>query len=274
MPWVTRGIRNGQLTSRWPKHPDEYFDSFPAAVDAEPVAGEPDRELLAGAVEHCPTNAITADPIAADAITPDRLEIRLDRGRCILCGRCVREAPALFGWQHGAAVAALAPERLVVGSVPETEENLAQVRAALAARVKQLRRSAHIRHVDAGSGGAEEWEAQALVNPVYDIHRLGLFFTASPRHADILLVTGIGTASMVEPLRQTREAMPDPVVVIAAGTDAISGGLIGRGYTQGSGVADVLDVDVWVPGDPPSPFSLLHALLLALGRVDHGLQEI
>jgi Ni,Fe-hydrogenase III small subunit len=125
----------------------------------------------------------------------------------------------------------------------------------------------HLRHVDAGSDGSDEWEVQALLNPVYDVHRLGIFFTASPRHADILLVTGIGAAGMAEPLRRTLDAMPTPTVVIAAGTDAASGGLIGRGYTGGVGIADLVPVDVWVPGAPASPFSLLHAILLALGRL-------
>ena len=83
----------------------------------------------------------------------------------------------------------------------------------------------HLRHVDAGSDGTEEWEILALLNPVYDIHRLGMFFTASPRHADVLLVTGAGARGMPEPLRQTYDAMPHPKVVIAVGTDAVSGGL-------------------------------------------------
>ena len=104
---------------------------------------------------------------------------------------------------------------------------------ALANRVRRLRRSVHLRHIDTGSDGSDEWEIQALTNPVYDLHRLGIFFTASPRHADILLVTGIGTDGMVEPLRRTLDAMPAPTVVIAVGTDAVSGGLIGRGYTGG-----------------------------------------
>jgi len=125
----------------------------------------------------------------------------------------------------------------------------------------------HLRHVDAGSNGSDEWEIQALTNPVYDIHRLGVFFTASPRHADILLVTGIGVAGMAEPLRRTLDAMPAPTVVIAVGTDAISGGVLGGGYIGGTGVSDLVPVDVWVPGAPASPFSVLHGILLALGRV-------
>jgi Ni,Fe-hydrogenase III small subunit/ferredoxin len=256
MPWVFRGLRNGILTTRWPKRADGYFDSFPAAVSVigVPQNATPDTVIRAAAT--CPTAAISAEP-----------RPRLDRGRCILCGRCVDAAPDWFGWHPGSATAQLSRNALVVGGVDETDEALAELRASLARRVRWLRRSVHLRHIDTGSDGSDEWEIEALTNPVYDLHRLGIFFTASPRHADILLVTGIGAAGMVEPLRRTIEAMPKPTVVIAVGTDAVSGGLIGGGYTAGEGVGDLVPVDVWVPGAPASPFSVLHGILLALGRV-------
>jgi Ni,Fe-hydrogenase III small subunit/ferredoxin len=262
-PWVLRGLRNGVLTSRWPAAADEYFDAFPAAVavDHSPAAATMRREIADQRVLDalCPTGALRSLPSEPD--------VAVDRGRCILCGNCVAAVPGVFSWSSGSATAALGREELIVGRAEETEEALGAVRAELRRRVRRLRRSVHIRHVDAGSDGSDEWEVQALLNPVYDIHRLGVFFTASPRHADILLVTGVGAAGMAAPLQRTREAMPDPVVVIAAGADAISGGLVGRGYRGGHGVGDLLDVDVWVPGAPASPFSLLHAILLALGRL-------
>jgi formate hydrogenlyase subunit 7 len=130
-----------------------------------------------------------------------------------------------------------------------------------------FRRSLHIRHVDTGSDGAIEHELTALLNPYYDMQRLGLFFTASPRHADVLLVTGPVTQPMRDPLLRTYEAMPEPRVVIAAGTDACSGGIWAGPEVLG-GVDRVLPVDVYVPGDPPSPIALLHGLLLAGGRVE------
>ncbi len=184
-----------------------------------------------------------------------------------MCGRCVEAAPEWFGWETGSATAGLTRAALVVGHIDESDEALAELRTSLARRVRRLRRSVHLRHIDTGSDGSDEWEIQALTNPVYDLHRLGIFFTASPRHADILLVTGIGAAAMVEPLRRTLDAMPAPTVVVAVGTDAVSGGLIGRGYTGGVGVSEIVPVDVWVPGAPASPFSVLHGILLALGRV-------
>ncbi|BCQ09836.1 NAD(P)H-quinone oxidoreductase subunit K, chloroplastic [Mycobacterium heckeshornense] len=256
MPWVFRGLRDGVVTTRWPKQADGYFDQFPAAVGVvgDPAAKVPDEVARAAAA--CPTDAISVQP-----------RPRLDRGRCIMCGRCVNLAPAWFAWEKGCATAQLTRSALVVGEVDESDEALGELRASLARRVRRLRRSVHIRHVDAGSNGSDEWEIQALTNPVYDVHRLGIFFTASPRHADILLVTGIGVSGMVEPLRRTLDAMPAPTVVIAVGTDAISGGVLGGGYIGGTGVSDLVPVDVWVPGAPASPFSVLHGILLALGRV-------
>ncbi|WP_343601098.1 ferredoxin [Mycobacterium sp.] len=245
------------MTTRWPKGKDEYFDQFAAAVsvigDTHPAAHDDDVVAAAAA---CPTDAISVDS-----------GLRLDRGRCIVCGRCVRLFPERFAWESGCATSELMRSALVVGEVEETDEALEQVRASVARRVRRLRRSVHLRHVDAGSNGSDEWEIQALANPVYDIHRLGIFFTASPRHADILLVTGIGVAGMAEPLRRTLDAMPAPTVVIAVGTDAISGGVLGGGYIGGTGISELVPVDVWVPGAPASPFSVLHGILLALGRV-------
>lgn len=256
MPWVFRGLRNGVVTTRWPKRADDYFEEFTASVRVSAHSAEADASRIEVVAAACPTAAISATPV-----------LRLDRGRCILCGRCVLAAPESFSWETGCATAGLSRTALVVGEVRENDEALVELRAALAGRVRRLRRSVHVRHVDTGSDGSDEWEIQALTNPVYDLHRLGVFFTASPRHADILLVTGIGATGMVEPLRRTLNAMPAPTVVLAVGSDAISGGLVGRGYTGGVGVDGLVPVDVWVPGSPASPFSVLHGILLALGRV-------
>ncbi len=128
-----------------------------------------------------------------------------------------------------------------------------------------MRRSIHVRHIDTGSDGAEEWEIQALWNPYYDIQRLGFFLTSSPRHADILIVTGGVTGPMREPLIRTWEVMPSPKALVAAGTDACSGGLSAATGLTAGGVDAVLPVDVYVPGSPPSPIALLDGLLTAVG---------
>lgn len=128
--------------------------------------------------------------------------------------------------------------------------------------------SLHIRHVDAGSCNACESEIKLLTNPYYDIQRLGIFFTPSPRHADLLLVTGTVTRAMEDPLRQTYDAMPDPRLVVAVGACACSGGIFGPSAYSRGGVGEVLPVDVFIPGCPPSPLTLIHGLLLALGRIE------
>lgn len=268
MPWVPRGMRDGKLTTGWPRRPDPYFDGFAAAVSARDDAPAMSVADAEAAARVCPTGAIGHTAPGPDG----SVRLSVDRGACIMCGRCVAANPESLEWQHGSASAAVDRHALVVGAAGSgTPDTVDRLRQRLAAKVRHLGRSVHVRHVDAGSDGSDEWEVQALANPVYDIHRLGIFFTASPRHADILLAAGIGTAAMVEPLRRTRAAMPDPVVVVAVGADAISGGLIGRGgYTSGHGIGEILDVDVWVPGAPASPFTLMHALLAAIGRLPRG----
>ena len=127
-------------------------------------------------------------------------------------------------------------------------------------------RSLHVRHVDAGSCNACESEIKLLTNPYYDIHRLGIFFTTSPRHADLLLGTGPVPLAMEEPLRAAYEAMPDPRLVVAVGACACGGGIFCSSPLSMRGLAEVLAVDVYIPGCPPSPLTLTHGLLLALGR--------
>ncbi len=266
MAWILRGLRDGVVTTRYPRRPDGYGATFRGAVEvtgAGQVAAEGEGPDTAGASDAlfdlCPTGAITALPDPGDHV------VRLDRGRCILCGRCVTRHPERFAFSPSVEVASVARAGLVVPNGAEDEAALARLRTDLGRRVKTFRRSIYVRHVDAGSDGAEEWEIAALSNPVYDVQRLGIFFTATPRHADVLLVSGVGTAGMAEPLRTTFDAMADPKVVVAAGTDAVSGGLVAPTYAAGTGVGEVVPVDVFVPGSPPSPFSLLHGLLLAVG---------
>jgi Ni,Fe-hydrogenase III small subunit/ferredoxin len=259
MAWVLRGLREGVVTTRYPRQPDGYGDGYRAAVS---VVTGPNEIEIAGRGENasddgdlvslCPTQAIGVEG-----------RLRVDRGRCIVCGRCVEARPDRFTFDPSPEVATVGRQALFVPQ--ENDSVLEHLRTELAQRVRALRRSIHIRHVDAGSDGAEEWEVAALTNPVYDVQRLGIFFTASPRHADLLLVTGVGTAGMAGPLRRTFEAMPDPRLVLAAGTDAVGGGLVHPSYATGPGVGSIVPVDVWVPGSPPSPFSLLHGILVGIG---------
>lgn len=248
--WLARGLRGGRVTTRYPARPEPTPAGFQGRIAVRDARG-----AAPALAELCPTGAI--------AIGGDRA-LRLDRGRCILCGACVRAAPERFAFVAEYETAARRRSALVAGDGASALDD-APLRAALAERVAALRRSIHVRHVDAGSDGSEEWEIAALLNPYYDVQRLGLFFTAAPRHADVLLVTGGVTAPMRAPLERAWTVMPDPKAVVAVGTDACSGGLAeATGLTCG-GVDAVLPVDVYVPGSPPSPIAILHGLLLAVG---------
>jgi Ni,Fe-hydrogenase III small subunit len=134
-------------------------------------------------------------------------------------------------------------------------------RLALAARGR-LGRSLSIREVDAGSCNGCELEIHGLNNPFYDLERFGLRFVASPRHADVLLVTGPVTRNMAEALRRTYAATPDPKWVVAAGDCACDGGCFAGSYAIVGGVDAVLPVDVRIPGCPPSPTALLEGLVV------------
>lgn len=141
--------------------------------------------------------------------------------------------------------------------------------ARLGARIHGvLKRSLHIRHLDAGSCNGCDWEIQALLGPAYDIQRLGIDVVASPRHADMLFVTGSVTRNLTKAARMTYEAMPSPGIVVAVGACACGGGVLQGSYCTHSGVNNVLPVDVWIPGCPPRPQALIHGLLLALDRME------
>lgn len=132
---------------------------------------------------------------------------------------------------------------------------------------KVLRRSLAIREVDAGSCNGCELEIVALNNPIFYLERFGIQFVASPRHADMLLVTGPVTRNMELALLKTYRAMAEPKVVVAVGACGISGGIFGENYASLGGVNKVLPVDVYIPGCPPRPQALLHGILLAVGRL-------
>lgn len=126
---------------------------------------------------------------------------------------------------------------------------------------KILGRALCIRHVDAGSCNGCELEIQALNNPYYNLEGLGIKFVASPRHADMLLVTGPVSVNMEEALRRTFDATPEPKLVVAVGDCGSCGGIFGKSYASRGGVADVIPVNCTVAGCPPSPTSILRAIL-------------
>ncbi len=123
-----------------------------------------------------------------------------------------------------------------------------------------------IRMVDAGSCNGCELEINALGNPYYNIEGLGIKFVASPRHADLLLVTGPVSRNMATALRRTFDATPDPKLVVAVGDCGCDGGIFGENYASFGPVSRVIPVDVWVPGCPPTPIEILRGILTAVRR--------
>jgi Ni,Fe-hydrogenase III small subunit len=153
---------------------------------------------------------------------------------------------------------------IVSEPAPPPEESL-RLRAALAASIRAvLGRALCIRAIDAGSCNGCELEIQALNNPFYNLEGLGIRFVASPRHADLLLVTGPVTRNMQAALRSTYEATPDPKLVVALGDCGCDGGIFGESYASCGRVANVIPVDVAVAGCPPSPQRILAAILTAI----------
>ena len=147
---------------------------------------------------------------------------------------------------------------------PQWRERAAQIQEEV---LRLLGRALVIRQVDAGSCNGCELEIHALNNPYYNIEGLGIRFAASPRHADMLLVTGPVSRNMEQALRIAYEAMPDPKLVVAVGDCGRDGGIFGESYATCGGVARVIPVDVTVPGCPPPPLAILQGILTAISTV-------
>src|SRR4051794_12711284 len=154
---------------------------------------------------------------------------------------------------------------------PVADESLRVIRTELEAAVlRRFGRSLAIRQVDAGSCNGCELEIHATTNPYYNLEGLGIRFVASPRHADLLLVTGPVSRNMALALERTYEATPSPKLVVAVGDCGRDGGIFGTGYATCGGVASTVPVDVVVPGCPPPPIDILRGILTAVRRGTPG----
>jgi Ni,Fe-hydrogenase III small subunit len=149
---------------------------------------------------------------------------------------------------------------------PAPDNDMVVVARLQAAILKTLGRALTIRQVDAGSCNGCELEIHALGNPYYNIEGLGIRFVASPRHADMLLVTGPVSKHMAIALQRTYDATPDPKLVVAVGDCGCSGGIFGESYASLGRVANVIPVDVEIPGCPPTPTALLEGILAAISN--------
>jgi Ni,Fe-hydrogenase III small subunit/formate hydrogenlyase subunit 6/NADH:ubiquinone oxidoreductase subunit I len=269
---LQKTLRAGTVTSQYPK--------AEAAISAN-FRGMPKFDLAnwrdaRPAADACPSGAIAvADEGTGRSVT-------VDYGNCIFCGECAAD-PAVQITQEF-ELAARRREDLIIHATYElnpdgTHRQLeASTVPEIGGRLKSeihrlLGRSLAIREVDAGSCNGCELEIIALNNPVHDAERFGIHFVASPRHADMLLVTGPVTRNMELALRKTYDATPDPKLVVAVGACGISGGLFGVNYATRGSVDRVIPVDVYVPGCPPRPEALLYGILLALGRLETRLRR-
>jgi Ni,Fe-hydrogenase III small subunit/ferredoxin len=247
-------LRQGHRTIAWPDGPPP---PLPDRFRGRPVLDAskcPDG--CARCAEACPTRAIDLR---------DRPSI--DLGRCLFCTDCVNACPEgalAYGRDYRLAVR----ERADLVVSPERELELA---AALQGRLRKLfGRSLKLRQVSAGGCNACELDVNVLNTVGWDLGRFGIQLVASPRHADGLLVTGALSTNMLLALRKTWEAVPEPRIVIAVGACAISGGPYLDHPEVANGVEGRLPIDLYVPGCPPHPLTILDGLLRLLGRIEDG----
>jgi len=282
---LRKSFATGVVTTSYPQTPAEVSGHARGRPEIDFVNWKDARPAAA----ICPTGAFAcADSNGVRTAT-------LDLGKCIFCGLCAevdaairmtnqcelaarRSADLQFAAKyqlnpdgtHAKMLEQPAAEKSGLDGVSPHQKNRESFEATgreLKARVNQvLGRSLHIREVDAGSCNGCEIEIVGLNSPIYDIERFGIHFVASPRHADMLLVTGPVTRNMELALRKTYDAMPAPRLVVAVGACGCSGGIFGQNYASLGGVDKVLPVDVYIPGCPPNPHALLHGILTAMGR--------
>ncbi len=234
--WFWHGLRNGIQSTRYPWVPESAQGITPGRPIHTVFSS---AEQASQAAANCPVQAIAAEGEIAV----------VDRRTCVWCQRCHFGASSPLHWDTSYEWVRTPPAKTAYVPLPGA-----------------FTRSLHVMVVDAGDCGACLNEVRQLNNPIYNVHRLGIFFTATPRAADALLVVGPVSENMRGPLLKTYEAMPQPKRVLAVGTCAITGGVFGQTFMSAGGLGKVLPVDLELPGDPTPPLAILHALLVVAGR--------
>jgi Ni,Fe-hydrogenase III small subunit/NAD-dependent dihydropyrimidine dehydrogenase PreA subunit len=215
--------------------------------------------------EKCPVGCRDcADACPTDAITIDDKNLRLDLGRCLFCTDCVEACPEqAIRYTQEFRLATNKREHLVM-----TGQTL-ELAKALESKTRRLfGRSLKLRQVSAGGCNGCEADVNVLNTIVFDLGRFGIQFVASPRHADGLLITGPVTENMKSALQNTYDALPSPKIVIAVGACAVAGGPYINHPEVHNGADTILPVDLYVPGCPPHPLTILDGLLRLLGRME------
>jgi len=210
----------------------------------------------------CPTSAFAIEEAGQGSV------LALDYGKCVGCGQCFAPSEGAVVPAHILACCGASRNGLVKRWDVERRQEIVADEVALDQAAKEIRaivgRALNVRQLDAGSCNGCEAEIAAMTNPYYDLERFSIHFVASPKHADMLLVTGPVTRNMAEAVKRTYAATPSPKLVVAVGACGISGGIFDGSHAVVGGVSAVLPVDGYIPGCPPTPAMLLSGILRVL----------
>ena len=232
--------------------PDVTTAEVPGIFRGRPVISraEIDEKILE---ELCPTNAISANPV------------RIDLGKCTFCGECAIQFPEKIKFTKDYKISVNERESLII---KEEDENPIIINPA------KIRKEIHsyfggslkLRQVSAGGDNSCEWEMTASNNVQFDMSRFGIDFVASPRHADGIVITGPITENMAEPLERCYNAIPEPKIIIFAGTDAISGGIFADSPALNRDFLSKHHIDLYIPGNPVHPLTFINGILSLLRK--------
>lgn len=238
--------------------PDLTAVELPSIFRGRPELTECDEQTAEELASMCPTGAITAAPFT------------LDMGRCLFCGECARRAPQAIRFTNDYRIGAARREDLIVTPqtrvIPFAHDAVRKEIPSLFAHALKLRQ------VSAGGDASVEMELNATGNVNFDFGRYGVEFVASPRHADGVVITGPVSRNMAEALQVCYDAVPDPKIVIVAGSEAVSGGLYAESSEVDRSFYERHTPDLWLPGAPTHPMTYIEAVMNLVGRVKRNEQ--